>query len=136
MMTPERRDQLIKNQIARAEKAITQVELCLTNDQPDMALNRIYYGMFYAMQALALKDDFETSKHQQLIGWFNKNYVHTGVFPKEFTAFIKKAFDARMDADYDYEGISSQINLDDMFADMKTFIAAVKACLEEQVRRP
>ncbi len=134
MMTPEKRRLLITNLIARAEKAIAQVDFCLANDQLDLAFNRIYYGMFYAMQALALSYSFETSKHQQLIGWFNKNFVHTGIFPSEFTAYVKKAFDARTDADYDLEGIYFDDDIGPYVADMKIFIATIKNYLDTQLR--
>ena len=40
-----------------------------------MAVNRIYYGLYYAVTALAIKHRFETSKHLQLIGWFNKEFI-------------------------------------------------------------
>jgi uncharacterized protein (UPF0332 family) len=35
------------------------------------AMNRIYYGLFYVVNCLALIDGFTTSKHTQLIGYFN-----------------------------------------------------------------
>lgn len=130
MMTPEKRVQMVANRIHLAEKTTAQVEFCLANNQPEIAFNRIYYGMFYAMQALALTLGFETSKHQQLIGWFNKNFVHAGIFPKEFTAYVKKAFDARMDADYDMEGMPTDIDLETLCFDMKRFISTIKAWIE------
>ena len=42
-----------------------------------VALNRIYYGIFYIVSALAIKNRFSTANHSQLIGWFNTNYVKT-----------------------------------------------------------
>ncbi|MBL7797685.1 MAG: HEPN domain-containing protein [Saprospiraceae bacterium] len=134
MITPEKRRQLIANQILRAEKAIAQADFCLVNNQFDLAFNRIYYGMFYAMQALALLHGFETSKHQQLIGWFNKNFVHAGIFPNDFTAYIKKAFDARTDADYDMEGIDFESDVEPYIADMKLFISTIKDYLETRMQ--
>jgi uncharacterized protein (UPF0332 family) len=62
--------------------------------------------------------------------WFNKNFVHAGIFPKELTAYIKKAFDARMDADYEMEGMPMDIDLETLFSDMKQFIGTIKAYLE------
>jgi uncharacterized protein (UPF0332 family) len=75
MITPEERNRLVSMRMQQAELAIQRVESCLTDDEPEIAANRIYYGMFYAMLALALLHNFESSKHQQMIGWFNKNFV-------------------------------------------------------------
>lgn len=42
------------------------------------ALNRLYYAIFYAVAALAQKFNFITSKHSQLLGWFNREFIKTG----------------------------------------------------------
>jgi len=63
---------LIKYKLEQARETIEVVDLLLKNDKFSTAVNRIYYGMFYSILALALQNDYETSKHQQLIGWFNK----------------------------------------------------------------
>jgi uncharacterized protein (UPF0332 family) len=134
MMTPEQRSNLVLQRIQQAEKTVEQVEFCLANDQLEIAANRIYYGMFYAMLALGLLKDFETSKHQQMIGWFNKNFVFTGIFPKQFTRLIKDAFDARTNSDYKVNETPTVPQIEAMLADMKIFIASIKDYLETQLQ--
>lgn len=130
MITPEDRNQLVFIRLQQAELAIQRVESCLSSHEPEIAANRIYYGMFYAMLALALLHGFESSKHQQMAGWFNKNFVHTGIFPNSFSGLVKKAFKARSDADYEVNKIPAQADLEAMFADMKLFISTIKAWIE------
>ncbi len=130
MITPEERNHLISMRMQQAELAIRRVESCLADDEPELAANRIYYGMFYAMLALALSQGFESSKHQQTIGWFNKNFVHAGIFPNSFTGLVKKAFKSRTDADYEVNNIPAAADLEIMFADMKIFISTIKAWIE------
>lgn len=95
-----------------------------------MAANRVYYGMFYALLALGLLKGFETSKHLQLIGWFNKTFVFTEVFPKQFTRLLKDAFDTRTDADYKVNKIPTATEIEASLADMKLFISTIKAWIE------
>jgi hypothetical protein len=130
MMTPEQRMHLISMRIEQADQAIQRVESCLANNQPELAANRIYYGLFYAILALALMQGFETSKHQQIQGWFNKNFVHTGIFPNQFSKIVKDAFVARTDADYKLDSIPASGDLEAMFVDMKLFISTIKAWIE------
>jgi uncharacterized protein (UPF0332 family) len=59
---------LIRYRLDEAIDNVKDVELLLSNDRLRAAINRIYYGMFYTLLALGLKFEFETSKHQQLIG--------------------------------------------------------------------
>lgn len=57
------RDDLIKYRLEQARDTIDVVELLIKNDKLSSAINRIYYGMFYSLLALALQYNFETSKH-------------------------------------------------------------------------
>ena len=66
------RDKLIKYRIERSILTVKQVERALQDQDFNLAVNRIYYACFYLLSALALKHEFATSKHKQLIGWFNK----------------------------------------------------------------
>lgn len=74
----EEREVLIKYRLDQAKETEKVVDLLIANNELSTAVNRIYYGIFYALLALALKNKSETSKHEQLIGWFNKNFIHTG----------------------------------------------------------
>lgn len=56
--------------------------------------------MFYAVLALGLRHQFETSKHMQLMGWFNKNFIRTGIFSPEIGSYLKTAFETRTNSDY------------------------------------
>lgn len=63
--------------------------------------NRAYYAIFRAISAcLALR--FKAYKqHSQVIGNFNKEFVHSGVFPKEISRKISRAQEVRHASDYD-----------------------------------
>jgi len=69
------KEALINYRIDQAKRACEDVNFLIENDKLTIAVNRIYYGMFYVLSALAEKYDFHTSKHLQLIGWFNKNFI-------------------------------------------------------------
>jgi uncharacterized protein (UPF0332 family) len=131
MITPEQRNELIATRIEQAEECIADVELSMANARYRNAANRIYYGMFYAMLALGLLSAYETSKHQQMIGWFNKNFVHTAIFPKHFIRLINRAFDTRTNSDYKTTLPPSPAELEELFADMKYFIATIKAWIQD-----
>ena len=68
-MKEDEKNALIEHRIARAVNTIEEVSFLIKNKKFLLAVNRIYYGMFYILSAFFLKYDFSTSKHQQLIGW-------------------------------------------------------------------
>jgi uncharacterized protein (UPF0332 family) len=83
---------LIKYRLEQAGETIQDVQLLIENNRLRSAVNRIYYGMFYALLALGLAHQFETSKHAQLIGWFNKNFINEGLIDSKYGKIINKAF--------------------------------------------
>ena len=93
---------LIKYRLAEAKDTQADVELLITHDRLRAAINRIYYSMFYSLLALGLKYEYETSKHAQLIGWFNKEFIHEGLIDSKYGKIINKAFNRRTKGDYDF----------------------------------
>ncbi|PSR03908.1 MAG: hypothetical protein BRD50_04945 [Bacteroidetes bacterium SW_11_45_7] len=95
------RESLIKYRLEQADETILDVELLIENERLRSAVNRIYYGIFYSLLALGLAYRFKTSKHGQLIGWFNKNFIQEGVIDSKYGKIINKAFNRRTKGDYD-----------------------------------
>jgi uncharacterized protein (UPF0332 family) len=119
-------DELIDSRIQQAHETISEAEFQINNNYLRIAVNRIYYGMFYILLALALRNNYKTSKHQQLIGWFNKEFVKTGKVDVNIGRIIHKAFEDRSDSDY---GIFVEFEKEEVlkkFEDMKMFINLVK----------
>lgn len=121
---------LIRHRIQEAEDTIEDVKLLIENERLRAAVNRIYYGMFYSLLALGLAYKFESSKHAQLIGWFNKNFIYTNKIEPEYGKMINKAFNRRTKGDYDvFVDFESEV-ISEMFEEMKLFIARIKKHLE------
>ena len=118
--------ELIKYRLDEAKDTIYDVQLLISNDRLRSAINRIYYGMFYSLLALGLKFEFETSKHQQLIGWFNKNFISEGLIDTKYGKIINKALNRRMKGDYDsYVAFEKEI-VEEMFEEMMDFIKEIE----------
>ena len=99
-MDQQDKEALIKYRIEQAHETISEVEKLIEIDFLKTAVNRIYYGMFYCLSALALKNNFTSSKHLQLIGWFNKNFIKTGIVEAKYGRIIRNAFKNRNEGDY------------------------------------
>jgi len=100
MISDSDRDALIDYRIKQANETITDVTKLVENELLNVAVNRIYYGIFYCLNALALKYEFQSSKHLQLIGWFNQNFIKTGIFEVKYGRILRNAYKNRSDGDY------------------------------------
>ncbi len=117
---------LIEYRIEQAFKTSSEIEVLIEEEFFVLAINRIYYGMFYMLLALALKEGFKTSKHHQLLGWFNKEFVKPGKVNREIGKIIHRGFEDRTDGDY---GVFVEFERDEVeskFCDMKLFISELK----------
>jgi uncharacterized protein (UPF0332 family) len=92
----------------KSERAIQSAERAIQADDMDTACNRIYYALFYAVMALGYFHHFATSKHTQLMGWFNKKFIHEEhIFPPEMYQIYKVAYDQRQESDYNIAALDN-----------------------------
>jgi len=126
MISFEERNELIKFRIEQARETISDAEILIQFKKFRSAVNRIYYGMFYCLVGLGIKHQFESSKHQQLIGWFNKNFIHTGKIDEKYGLMLRDAFKDRQKGDYEVYVQFTKEEVDEMFADLKLFVIEIE----------
>lgn len=135
MIDPTQRLQLIRLRLEQAHETVRSTEHLVEIGDYRTALNRIYYGMFYAVLALALLENFETSKHGQLQGWFNKNFVKTGILEPVLFEMLRIAFDRRNDADYELKPLPQPADLAQMLENMRYFVSRIESYVDDQHRQ-
>jgi uncharacterized protein (UPF0332 family) len=128
---PENLSQLINYRIQQAYESIAEVEFQISNNYFNTAVNRIYYGMFYILLALALKHNFKTSKHKQLIGWFNKEFIKSGQVDVRLGNIIHKAYEDRTDSDYGIFIQFEKAEVQSKLEQMKEFIGMIEKLIKE-----
>ncbi len=99
---------LAKYKLERAKEELDTAGLLFDNEKLRAANNRAYYSIYYAITAVLCLEPIAFKKHKDTIGYFNKNYVNTGLFPKEIGRKIAKAAKVRHASDYDEFYISSR----------------------------
>ncbi len=130
MIDEKSRSQLIAYREEQAKSTALEAEFLLNNDMLRGSMNRIYYSMFYMLQALSLKYQFESSKHSQLLGWFNKIFIHTGKIDVKFSKIITKGYNLRTKGDYATIYDLDKEELVQMFEEMNEFIQEIERFLK------
>ncbi|MCX6270444.1 MAG: HEPN domain-containing protein [Bacteroidetes bacterium] len=120
------KSELIRYRIEMAESTLQEAEYLIDANMLRGASNRIYYSIFYLLLALALKHNFPTSKHGKLLGWFNKEFVHTGKLTTEMNKIVQRAYVKRIQGDYEATDmpVASEILL--LLEDAKNFHKIIK----------
>jgi len=130
ILKDEDRRALIENYINKSRITIEKVQFLIENNEFSLAVNRIYYGIYYSLSALSIKKEFKTSKHTQLIGWFNKTFVKEGIVDKRYGKLIRKAFENRMEGDYNVFFDFSKEEVEQSFGEMKEVIDEIQKLIQ------
>jgi len=131
MMDEKDRISLINFRLEQAKETINLTRFLIDSRKLNVAVNRIYYGMYYVLTALALKHKFETSKHTQLIGWFNKHFVSENPENKNLGKILRNAYRNRTKGDYDAFVSFSLEEVEEMQQEMIVFIERVEDFIKE-----
>ena len=131
-MNGEAKNALIRYRMDRAAESVEAAQLMLDNAMLTSAMNRIYYAMFYAVQAVLTTKDVSFSKHGQVKGYFNKEFVNKGLFTVQLGKIYNKAFEYRQKFDYvDFEVPTTDMD-NEFVQHAKYFIGEVKLFLDCQ----
>jgi uncharacterized protein (UPF0332 family) len=96
----EEKQKFIFFRLKEAEESLKDAELLLQNKSYRSSVNRSYYSMFYGILALINITGISISKHTGVISHFDKEFVKTGIFSKEFSKSLHSAFELRQESDY------------------------------------
>lgn len=87
--------------LARAEKYLDSAQLLLEHGDPESAVSRAYYAMFFAAEAALLTRQLAFSSHKGVIAAFGEHFVKPGTFPAAMGRDLARAHDKRVVGDYD-----------------------------------
>lgn len=132
-MTTENIRALVQYRLEQAEDTLRASTLLMEYSLGGV-MNRSYYAMFYAVLALLALHKLETSKHAGAISLFNREFVHTGVFPRELSRWLHQAFRQRLAADYAPLHTVTEDEARQVLDEARQFVAQVKAHLIQELQ--
>ncbi len=123
--------EILKLMIEKAESKLKMANIALTNDQYDDAVSRSYYAVFHAISALLYTKGLSFTSHSQTIGAFNKEFLKTEIFPKDYSKKIQTLFDERQTGDYDIRSDIDKVVASESTEFAKEVIENSKSYLEK-----
>ena len=92
----------------QAKDDLETAKILLEAGKYKAANNRAYYSCFHAIDAVLAKEPIAFKKHKDTLSYFNKNYVHTEIFPRNIGRKISRLEIIRHKSDYDTFYIASK----------------------------
>ncbi len=100
-MKPVDRNEYVKNRIETAYKTFEAAKVLSENGFWNSAVNRLYYSVFYAVNAILVKHEIITQSHSGVKSQFSLHFIKTGRFEKKYGKLLAELYDWRQKGDYE-----------------------------------
>lgn len=94
--------------VNRAEDFLQDAVFNLQEHRYNTAVNRAYYAMYAAAQALLIDKEIYTKTHKGTTGQFSRHYIKTALLEQKYGQMFSEVFDMRQSTDYDFEVVAEQ----------------------------
>lgn len=115
----------IKYKLQKSAQSIREAKLLIQNNIFDTAVSRLYYGAFYAINALLVENGFNPKTHSGTKTIFIKEFVLTGKVDSRFSDFYSFLMAKRFEADYDDFVFIDENKIQPLLAETEEFVATV-----------
>lgn len=125
---------LVKYRLKKAENTLTDAAKYINDATTESTVNRIYYAMFYAVNALMIAKGLSSSKHSGVRALFNKEIVNKGLIERQWGEFYSDMFDRRQKGDYsDFVSFSKE-DVKNWLKKGEGFISAIRKLTMEIIQ--
>lgn len=117
--------------MTNAKGMLEAAQLMLDNDFYASAVNRAYYAVFYAANALLATKRLARNKHSGVMSAFREHFVKTGFVEGEYSDIYGRLFDDRHVSDYE---INNAVDDEQVYVDVddaRRFVARMEKYLTE-----
>ena len=126
---PDYQKELVEYRLQTAQEKLHSAKILLGAGEYKDSIGRSYYAMFSAIRAILALDKVDFSKHAGVIAYFQKEYVKTGKFDKEYSKYISSAFQIRNNCDYADFFLVSRNDAVEQYEKAEKFVDAIKKYL-------
>ncbi|HKK10994.1 MAG TPA: HEPN domain-containing protein, partial [Bacteroidales bacterium] len=100
-MKNDERTAYVKYRIETAYKTFKAARVLADNRFWNSSVNRLYYALFYVVNALLVLNEIQTKSHTATKSQFSMHYIKTGKLDKKYGRLLSQLFDWRQKGDYE-----------------------------------
>lgn len=131
-MKQESKSRIISYRLEQAQIALDDAIYLNTGGRsPQSIVNRCYYAMFYATLALLEDIGKAPTKRSGIISLFDTEYVMKGIFSRELSKNLHKAFELRQSSDYKVRPVMPEEQVKEEIDKASLFVEAVKSYFQQ-----
>lgn len=121
----DRRKDLCYYRLEKSKKCLASAKLLIQSGDYCSAANRSYYSIFHCIRSLLALEGVDFSKHSGVMAYFQRNYVKSGIFEKEYSKILIQAFEIRSESDYDDYYVLSREDVEEQVQNAQFFLDGI-----------
>ncbi len=129
-MNLEERNEYIRYRIETAYKTFDAAKMLADNEFWNSSVNRLYYSLFYAVNALLVLNEIKTKTHSSIKSQFSLHFIKTKKIDKKYGKLLAKLFDWRQKGDYDNLVDYDKKSVEPLFVSVKEMIEIIENEIE------
>lgn len=131
-MIDEKQIALARYRVEQAEETLVAAKICFQNRLFKDCINRSYYVAFYATKSVLAIEGIDFKRHKDVIAYFNKTYVASGIFSREVGKRLGRVKMVREESDYSDFFIASEEEAKKQYDTAEFIVREVKKYLLER----
>jgi uncharacterized protein (UPF0332 family) len=125
-MNLDERTEYVKYRIETAYKTYEAAKVLADNGFWNSSVNRLYYALFYAVNALLVLNEIPTKSHSATKSQFSMHFIKTGRLDKRYGRLLSQLFDWRQKGDYENVFDYDQTVVEPLFLPVKEMIEIIE----------
>jgi uncharacterized protein (UPF0332 family) len=130
-MNIEERNEYIRYRIETSHKTFDAARMLADNEFWNSAVNRLYYSVFYAVNALLVLNEIKTKTHSSIKSQFSLHFIKTGIIDKKYGKLLSRLFDWRQRGDYDNLVDYDKESVEPLFVSVREMIQLIEVEIEK-----
>jgi uncharacterized protein (UPF0332 family) len=128
---------LIQYRLEQARAALEEATLLMAKGRTTLgAVNRPYYAMFYSVLALLQHINKVPRKHSGALALFDSEFVKKGIFLKEMSSHLHRAFESRQVSDYHMIDPIGREDAEEIISNATNFLKTIEKYLDNVISGP
>ncbi|MDE6008236.1 MAG: HEPN domain-containing protein [Muribaculaceae bacterium] len=100
-LPPDNRNDIVNYRIEKAYSSLTEAKSVVALDFWNLAVNRLYYAVYYISVALLISRGIETTTHKGAIRMIGYSFVKDGLLTPADSQLLGRLFSMRQTGDYE-----------------------------------
>lgn len=132
-MSLNEKHEYIRYRLSSAFNTYEAAKILAENGFWNSAVNRLYYSIFYAVNAILYLNDISSKSHSSVKSQFSLHFIKTGRIDIKYGRLLSELFDWRQKGDYENIFDYDKESVEPLFLQVKEMLVLIEKEINKQL---